>query len=526
MRIEPIVLDDRLKGFRMIHGRNECVIDGCIFDRSPFTDPVELFVDINRYWATLPEADQADIWTVYSKIVATFREVKNEVRLHAQITNLVGELYRFINLDYLRTWMNLHSRAVVHPEIVIGDNYRLSTAIPDEAVNYAPERTYDAKTYMGLLFLIVAVRPMMPIWSQYIRETKAINGTAFKEHVALGIISETALLRLPEFMKLQDYVHHNVDSTKITMSAIVGGVGSAEMSEWIFAICLIRKVCIGVVLHSDSPRGVEAYGNSANVVANVYKHIETTITALDKSFKGRILDKNERLGAIRDEKASNAEKVIVKRELSDYLFILANAYASNPHDVVKEIDPTVPLDKIDLCIAKLASKQAFLASDVQFHFTQWVVHKALSARFIPALDDTPRIRMMGMAQAVLWHWGFPDLACLVTATAIELPEDGVFGGEALSRITQEQITQFRELYPHYIKRVANAQQQRGENVAMEAIDAVYALLAGKSWQPDAPNELMAEMTMRPFTLGGFSLPPDIKIQIANLILRINKPAGE
>lgn len=516
MVIIPKDNSDKLTGMIIEHNGKEICSEGSIFDRTPFPSTGELFMDINRFWGTLPESTQANIFRLYSEIEDAFRYTQNDMRLHERVIALVAELYACWSFADLSRFVRLHCNTLVPNEIqtVMGD------------YNSA-DRTYLRDDYVGLICLVTALRPMIPIWNLYVRESKKTSGTHFKEFMAMGLLNHTELIHTPEFEKLSTYVGMNVDNAKITMSAIVAGVGSAELESWVFGVVLIRKVCVGVVMHIR-PDGqlFSSYNSSTNIVSNIFRQVETTLTSLDRKFDGQVRKKPDGMEYRDDDKESMAEKIIVKQPINDYKFLLAWKYAQSYGNARIMVDPSLPMEMVEACIGTLRQDGAFLPTDAQIALTQWAVNSALSARFIPALEQPERVNMMGLAQALYWHWGFYDLALLLTATPSVMNSNVVLGNETRSRVNGEQYGILREQYPYYHQRSGGKKeaqgQQRPENVAVIAIDRLFSLFDGRPYILNAPAELMALTTMRSYSSGGHLLPSDFKVQVANFIIKLNK----
>lgn len=513
MELYPLDNSDKLTGIVIEHKGQRIVSEGSIFDRTPFPSTGELFMDINSFWRTLPEERQDQIWRIYHDIETAFLSTYNDVRLHERVVALVAELYGCWSFADLSRYVKLHCSAIVPSEIQSSTEYR-------------SDRTYLREDYMGLICLVTALRPMIPIWNRYVRESKKTSGTHFKEFMALGLLNHTELIHTEEFDKLQTFVRMNVDTSKITMSAIVAGVGTAALEEWVFGVVVIRKVCVGVVMHVR-PDGqlFSLYNSSTNIVSNIFRQIESTLTSLDRKFDGQIRKKPDGMEYRDDDKESQAEKIIVKQQINDYKFILAWKYAKGVHNARKLIDPTIPPALVNLCIDTLRRDNSFVPTDGQIALTQWAVNSALAARFIPALEQPERVNMMGIAQALFWHWGFHDLALLLTATPSVLDDDMTFGSETRSRVTNEQFRILKEQYPYHHQRSGGkkdtGEQQRSENVAMIAIDTLYSLFDGRPYLLNGPQELLAQTTMRPYSSGGHLIPSDFKVQVANFIIKLN-----
>lgn len=514
MKILPLDNSNQLKGIIVEHNGDRIISDGCTFDRPVYPSTGELFMDINNFWSTLPEEQQAKIFRIYSDVQDCFISMFNDLRLHERMVALTTELYSCWNYADLARYVRLQCNVVIPDDI------------SDDMGDYSStDRTYLRDDYMGLLCLVTALRPMIPIWNLYMRETRKTAGTHFKEFAAIGLLNHTGLIDTAEFNKLRTYVSMSVDTSRITMSAIVGGVGSAELEEWVFGVVLTRKVALGIVMHTYNGRLLSHYDKSVNLIKNIFQTIQSTLTTMDRRFDGQVRKKPDGMDFRDDDKESLAEKIIVKQKINDYKFLLAWKYAQSVPNVRVKVDPSLPMELVTACIETLRRNNTFQPIPGQIALTQWAVNTALAARFIPALEQPERVNMMGLAQALYWHWGFYDLALLLTATPSVMDDGLVFGTETRTRPTTEQFRILREQYPYYHQRSGGkkgtGEQQRSENAAMIAIEKICSLFDGKPYLLNAPQELINLTTMRPYGSGGYLIPPDLKIQTAAFIIKLN-----
>lgn len=521
MYIEPLTNDNRLIGMNIKHQGQVIEIFGSIYDRSTFTDIEDFFGDLNGYWATLPAETQFRIWEVYVKIKIAFNEILNEEILRDKLTNLVAELYSYMDITAAKHYLFSSANVVVPRE------YNNDTTEYDD-----PDRTYLERDYRGLLALTVLFRAMVPIWSEYIKQIKSSVGTHFKEYDAMGLLRRSNIIETPEFIKLRKYVTLSVPIGKITLSAIIGGVSTEELPDWLFSFSLIRKVCVGTILHRRSDGSFPSYDSGANIVSNVYKHTEQIINTLDRKFHSKILDKTDTNAVIDDDKASKAEEPTVKDEISSLPFIMAETFVIDIERFRNIIDPTVPFNKIERCLNMQRKNLRYDPNEGQTAFCQWVVHPALSGHFVASLENNNGERdiVTAVTQAVLWHWGFPDLAALVTAVEQPVDENALIRSQGTrSRVTAAQLAELNIIYKHYIEQSTRAkpgERARNENMAVNAIEKVSSYLEERIWHPRGPADLLREAELQTCSLGGYLAPPDIRVRIADLILYFNKLRAE
>lgn len=510
MQIDPVCLSNKLIGMVIRHGKETIDVSRTIYGRSTFSNADDMFFEINGYWATLPMATQDEIWSIFKKLDYLQATCLNERELRSLYTSLVADLYATMDLPSIRQWLFTATNVFILPEFK-------SHLGPDDQ----PERTYLINDYKGLLALTVALRPMIPIWNWYITRIKSSAGTNHKEYEALSLLKDTYLIHTPEFEKLRTYVYSNTDQGKLTLTAAFSGLGSEDLPDWLLSFGLIRKVCVGVILKYHPDGSVPRYDSGANIVSNVYMDTDQTLNSIDRKFKNKVLDKGETNNVVDDDKASNAENIIVKQSLSDAQVILAEVYTEDFRLMLRKIDPTIPIGLVQSFIKANRRNVSYIPTEGQIGITQWVMYKALSCHFLTLVDSNARRNIISVCQAALWHWGFYDLAMLLTATEVKLdmsaPLPSVAGQQ---RITNAQVEILHDVYPYYQAATNKDIRSRNENVAVTGCDLVAKTFEGMVWDIAIPDELESQIGLIPYESGGYLAPSNMRVQLADLVIKL------
>ena len=167
---------------------------------------------------------------------------------------------------------------------------------------------------------------------------------------------------------------------------------------------------------------------------------------------------------------------------------------------------------------------------------QYCLNSVVPARSIPHLEYDALVCAVAVCQALLLHWGFPDLAALVTAKRSAIPTTTMVGS-VRNKLTKEQISALVALYPHHQMQVGKhvrpvfdgsmsqeliEQANIANNVGILAINELSRQFADSAWVLKLPEEF----TTTPLTMTrsdyGWLVPATIKNQLADLILRIAK----
>ena len=504
---------------------NQDFIDWEISNYAPRSSPtgevVQLsdakhFEEINQFWASLPSDRQAEIWRLYKEMRKVFDEFRDMFGIQKKLQRLVKELYALMPLSEVSHWRRFHSR--IRIPNTIKHQYG-----PDDP----PERTYIQADYGELVDLTISLRAMVPIWAAYIDATKREAGNVHKEYMALGLLQQTHLMedemigdRLSPMARLREFVEavvkHNQDKGP-SATTIMAGIGSTELPLVILAQTVVRRLAISEINVSD---------DAVNIITNVFNFVANQIKQMDKKigtkiFGGKVNEKSPpKASSTEEANDSIVEMYKVKQEVSDGKLVMINVYTEQPETMALKIDPSLDLEKLQSC---LAAARALDREAIRPHHTtiaQWILATCLPARGVPLLNKPSLLRALGVTQAVLWHWGFHDLAVLSTATPLTSQRGEMLGLlESRSRIPKELLETLQVLYPHYQIQRGKQTTTRQQNVAARAIDGFCELIANSDWQLHAPSELI-ELSSRVPNTKRLIVPADIRAQLAKLIIHL------
>jgi hypothetical protein len=464
-----------------------------------------VFKHINQYFNYLPIERQNNIWESFKRIKNVMKEIFDVERMHQYLKDEIGILYSYMPLEEMTVWVKVKSDIFI--PLNIKENYE-----PGDPV----ERTYIKKDYMDLIVFSLALRPMVPIWSEYNSIVKGVIGNHYKEYQSLGILSKTELLKsgdkdnVTAIDKLRTYIE--ITANIITDSgtdgrpdaAILGGLGTEELPDWLLALSIVRRVGISD-LDGNSDKG--------SIIANVYRYITNTIKSLDKRFKGKIRNKDKPTGDD-DDNASVIEGYKVKQEQSDGDLVTLSVYSERIEDIIFRLQPDIDKRILDLCLNNVKTFNDWNINQHQITLTQWVMDPVIPSRGIPYLNKQALLKVMAISQAVLWHRGFYDLAKLITARAHSIEGDDTrtfIAYEGRTLIPKQLMEELDVLYPYYPKLQNKQQGNRKSNPASKAIDILSKDLIKEEWLLSCPIELS----------GGdqkMITPPHIKEQLATFLI--------
>lgn len=474
--------------------------------------------DINGYWATLSPKRQADIWQIYTAIHKVLNDVNNIALLRREVCRLTKALYEqqpFAEIEY---WCNLKANVVVPPTF---------------KVEYAPEdlpykqRTYLAEDYRGLMHLAVWLRPMLPIWAEYLVKIKPHFDGQGREKFVMAALSQSAVVKSKPLLRLQEYIEASVTTESTTMASLLGTLGSDELPEWLLGLGVVRRVAVGEV-------GITTDGST--IISNVYNFLfSSTLRTIDRRFGGRVKDKTPQGGAD-DDKASIIENYKMKQEVSDGDLVANDVASRRVLDLTLQLDPTVPVEWVTLCHSNLLAIPSFDPTQHQMTLAQWVNSTVTSARGLPTAQYSTVVGQIAMAQAHLLHRGWIELGLLMSAVPVVASKTSlVGGGEERPRLDRETTEELLKRFKYFQRPMGSkGGTERQQNPAIKAIDKLTMEMIRHRWTVYLPETLSAHLdlgrlllkTSRTTTgtvqsLGVLTVGGDIRHQLATLIIDIN-----
>lgn len=468
----------------------------------------ELFKSINAYWATLPEQLTDNIWAIYGQLHQIVLSGMDIVVGRRKLQTLIKQLYEQMPVDHFNHWIQMEGPIIIPPSIK-----------EQFGPNDPPELTYLREDYRQLCIMAIYSRPLIPIWGMYINSTVESNsslGGAGKELAGLALLYDTQINYMPAMLRLEAYTEALVAKNleEPSASAVLGGMGTTELPVWIRAQILIRRLAIA---------DVTSYDESNNVITNIYNFVVNQLKSNDRrfypKFGGKVTKKRQPASKGEEQNSSVVELYKVKQEISEVDLVPANIYTEQVFEMARRLAPGIEQTTlVAACQDAVRSLETAEIQSFQIFLTMWVVSPVMSARGGGLLTKPALLRTMAVTQAVLWHWGFYDLAALVTATPIPLPEETMIApqGGTHRRISKEQLQELEKIYKYYPQSRNAHKTSRQLNVGARAIDGMCDMIVRCYWQMHAP-EALVQSTSRTDNSRRLTVPPDIRTQLFNLV---------
>lgn len=489
------------------HNGTELLWDVSMHDRSKVADRDLLVKHINGYFASLKPEQQDALFAIYTKMHDLFQTVHEYEALVTVFQVQVKRFYKIATPESLATWMSLRGN-VGYPSTVL-DDYSQNTKYSN--IDRFQDRTCLKSDYRNILAVALGLHAMLPVFGEFIARIEDVVGVNFKEMKTLPIIAESDLFKMPGVDWLINYVSAALAKAAVSESATIGGLGTVDVPDWLLARVLIRKLPI---------EEFQVIGDDSNLIIKVWHVINNGLSGRDRNFLGTITDKlRDKFGNDSDkDKSSFAEKIKVMTETSIGDRVPDAVFLEDHIQAALKLVPTIDTKRVDDCVQFALNLQSPVILDHAEVMSQYVLAPVITPLSIPLMDVRCHLIAIGITQAVLWEWGFFDLAALMTCQPVAQQREAAHAVlDVRARIPKELMEDLGEMFPYHQVLRGRQQSMRKLNSGCIAVDMFNDLIAGSEWSVICPPELASKINK--VSSRRMLVPNDVRIQLGNLIVK-------
>lgn len=491
------------------HGKETITWDASKFIKTKIRNPNGFFAPLNRYIQTLSGDQQDALFNCYKSIYEAFEQMGGGHLRMRKIHQGVKQLYRIIPWGDFSKWC--HANGVVLVPADVPPSFEQT-----RQHGATLEKTYDQPQYWDLAVLSLYLKFSLPAVAWGMAESDAKVGTTLKELKTFHIFKESCVPKLNPVERLRVYIAAHLDRYSMPISAVLGCLSSAELPAHFLSRTLIRKVML--------------CENDDNVIKMVHSFIIQQLDAMDKGngFEGAVREKNNRGGKSEEDNASVAENYKVRQMISDGDLETLVYYSQQLKTMALKVDHTIDPSLLDTCLDNLNNRPLVPSEIHQKTLAQWVLGSSMSARGMASLNRASLLRDIAVAQALLWHWGFHEIALLMTVERSREQSIG-FVPKTRTNLSPTWHHEFAKRYPLYQEPTTRSRDVRHQNVAYMAIEGpntnnpnrvgLASLILQSEWIVHGPQALVDQIDG--VANGEYWVaPPDIRNQLAKLICHL------
>lgn len=517
---------------RLTHAGESMVWDVSVYSKSSDhkspMNPQLIFKEINGWWASLPLKSQLKFWELYQEAREVLDTIFNVSDLQERLQDIIRRFYDIEEFTSLDHWVRHHS-GIRFP----ADLKETIEDIRSDGIDYPnrKEKTYLKGEYIDLAVMTVQLRPMVPIWAEFIRMTRRDVGGNSKELEAFRLLYQSKIHESNTMSRLQEYVHVTVSTlvgSDLPATVILNGMSETELSDWMLATCVVRRLAMCQISVNDE---------ASNIITNVYQYVRLGVQGSQKKhgkkFGGRVnLRPPSEMGEDKQKRAV-AEINKVKQELPDGVRVFLNVFMEKPTIVLyralgltqrgsMELIAEKPEgidERLTACAAVVDQIPDLSFEPFQITLVQYTLSHVFPAKGVPLLTFSSLKNAIAVSQCVLWEWGFYDLAALLTAQRYEMGEEAMIGApETRSRISRELLDDQANRWV-FQKPVRGKITARQSNVAAKAVDILSDQMAEADWELFCPHKLI-ELVSHTAVGRRMSIPSDIRISLSLLLNKV------
>jgi hypothetical protein len=483
----------------------------------------EHFEEINAYWAQIPIVQQDVIFDTYRKIYTVLNEssdIQSMTRALRPLVTLLSDLHPLDDLDY---WIWLKSPLLVPTGIKRVFN-------PEEDTSWTREKTYLEDDYRKLVTLTLSMRALLPVWEEFILQTKKETGPTFKEYQAFDLISNAHVMSSEAMRRLEVFVVNTIPKDRSKEAAVFSGVSSEDFPEWILAVTVVKR------LTSADIRGINS---DHTLVTYLHNYIDQRSKSLENRT-GKIKPKynSESSGTDENSNHSKLEGFKIKEAIAEGDITSIRRYIALSIDQAYGREPATGLSLInrlspDTDIARLIqmsceSTKVLFGEELTYHqitIAGWVLANYIPCESIPYLNKSDILSMIAISQAYLWSKGHYALAGLVSAVPRNYVDiGGNIIADSKTRMSGDNVTRFGQMFPYLKRTSSRAKNAKSTNTSLTSIDTVVEGISCYQWTLTLPPGWIAQLQGSE-TVIRFRIPENIRDLLAALVIELDNKDG-
>lgn len=481
-------------------------------ERTSVEEGLDIFEQINAFWATRSQAWQDKVFEKYKDIhqLLSFSSTSVE-RIIRDLTDPVAELLDMHDLREIQYWVDNQSGLSLPKGV--SDEYR-----EEDNPRWTREKTYNTEDYWELVTLSIAIRPMIPIWGEFIFLTKRELKTMWKEYFSFQLIVKAKLMDSVPVNRLINYIKTHLPSEEKMQSVAMHGISLYDYPEWMLAITIVRRLSIADI------RGLQ---DRPNPISFIHLYLSNRTSTYNNVLLEQIKPKWDRdsIGGDDERNASQFEMYKIKEELPVGDVVLIEYDIQEAKRIAKGVCPSLPLELLEASIERIMALPNKRLEEAQTILIQWVLAAKVSTRALATCQVPTQLKAMAITEAILWHRGFPHLAALVSANAQPEDEDFFMGvSTPTSRSTFDLKSALEPYYPLEKRLAQKSKSSKEKNPGVIGIELLTELFRKNDWFLTVPNEWLASITTS-LHERKYVAPADLKQQLGQLLVQLNQHKG-
>lgn len=219
-----------------------------------------LFAVINEYVHTLPLYTQKEIFETFSKIyINNYSSNYNDINIVNKIENKIVKVTELLNYENFKMFIKSKEKFIQIPDNIEKE------FVYDQNLNVIREKTYVYDEYIGLITLILFIRALCPLYTDYFNYIRQV--TPYFYFKLLSLFSKSELYESPEMYKLKEYIEFNQetlnDSSKNDFTIINTSLSSDDIIDNLVAEVIFNKLIM-----------IDFFTKKCNIISFIFQTIK------------------------------------------------------------------------------------------------------------------------------------------------------------------------------------------------------------------------------------------------------------
>lgn len=491
------------------HGKEVLEFDAAVYQQAFKKGTYEPFQQINKWWLRIDADRQDKIFDLFKEAKLVMNRLHNVEALILELRPIVHELIGLHDTKEFEHWAQRHGGIWIPEEL--DKEYHYNYEKPSSR-----EQTYLVTDYWELVFMVLKLRVLAPIWGEFVEKTKRQSGMIFRDLNAYWLISKSDLVQGDAMVRLKNYIDKNVKQEDINIRSSIDGIGSDLYPTNLLANVLVRFLVVASLTREPS---------DTHIVQVVHKTLRNRLSQND-SHQNLVLEKqNPNEEDSSEDSSSRAEKYKNKPLVPPGTIVAINKYTEYVNQIAARLLLKDVLDEEEQKELEVAMKASDKMShdvfeDCQIRLIQWVCSPIIPPRALLDINKASVMRLAGITQYVLWKTGFKEVAAFATAKSMNAEGMGSYAPEIRSHMPKHLVDKLNELFPFY-RRHPLKKQLKPNNEAVNEIVKIGQEIVGHTWFLNMDDEQVAELrgsaANKTYRVGY-----DIRVKLAELVIYLQQ----
>lgn len=471
------------------------------------TDP---FLEFNQYVNSQPIIWQNCLFEYLIEMRQALDDIFEISHLFQELNRILINVYELFDFNVMVDWI------VNKSGVVIPSDLKTNMDALEDKSKVTENRTYFRKDYIDLITYSLLLRPAAFILGEFIVRSDKEIGTAFKEYEAYRLLYRTRIFENPAVDRLRIYINETIDKEKQSKdrtldAAVISSISKDDFPDFMMGSIITKKVSLG---------DISGRNPKLNLIKVIFKTENQKLSQIEKTFMaGKLYVKptpKDKATVNENNSPSVLESYRARQSISDDVPVIISFYLENPRKVLHAIDPNVPVDLLNQMLIATSTLTGNDLKDAQYNLGRMMINKVISGQAVPYLNLNDIKIILAISGALLWWYGFQELALVATGKPlVETEETILISSEKRERLKAETIEELKRRYP-YSSNSRNKYQVNNMSI-ISSIDALEEKLSMHNWVSTLPKALTDSSNIV-LQQGCYGIQKNIRHRIAELFL--------